>query len=509
MSLVDNGSLKYNEALKLTEQLKREYEDGLVSDEGLIVRFSYLMSDVDLSKEYDLFFENISMTGDLCPHCHQPVNMTDNYCMVCGCNISDEKFLDYDKVLEEIKKSNDNVIDLRGDAFDEFINSSDDDEFIAISDELNRKLFEIYKNNDEKAFRELLKEYPIGISEISEIANLEDRAIVDLSHYFQGEGASYIQNYFASCRIIDMDKPVKKHLLNENTTPERKPTYSTRMALLELKKNPNLEEALDKADINIEKDSLKKLLFDYGFIESKTFGEDFWVNVYKNYKVTELKEILRKNHLKVSGNKVDLVLRVKENHLFSEFGENEFQLTEEADHILNGSEWIETYKQCLDYFDFDELENYMIENRSAGFIQNTINYLNQHLKIAYRRKDFHRLHDVFSAKAIFYLFEDEFKKALTEELHLYMLRLNPIFLSSEELESYEAIMHSNINNIAVLSSLSNIHNLKKIFNKTWSHMEFENRLISKKISLKYLNRAMDGEYFDELSLEISDRYFKN
>ncbi len=41
-----------------------------------------------------------------------------------------------------------------------------------------------------------------------------------------------------------------------------------------------------------------------------------------------------------------------------------------------------------------------------------------------------------------------------------------------------------LNNITVLSALSNISNLKKIFNKTWSHMKFKNRIVSKKISLR-------------------------
>ena len=151
----------------------------------------------------------------------------------------------------------------------------------------------------------------------------------------------------------------------------------------------------------------------------------------------------------------------------------------------------------------------MMEHNSIDFIQNAINYLNEHLKIAYQRKDFHRLHDVFSAKSFLYLHNEEFKKALTEELHLYMLRLNPIFLSPEELESYEAIEYSNINNIGILSIFANTHNLKKIFNKTWSHMKFKDRLISKKMSLKYLNRAVGGEDLDELSWEISEKYFKN
>lgn len=65
-----------------------------------------------------------------------------------------------------------------------------------------------------------------------------------------------------------------------------------------------------------------------------------------------------------------------------------------------------------------------------------------------------------------------------------------------------------LNNITVLSALSNISNIKKIFNKTWSHMKFKNRLVSKKISLRCLNRACGGEDLDELSAEIADVYFE-
>ena len=65
-----------------------------------------------------------------------------------------------------------------------------------------------------------------------------------------------------------------------------------------------------------------------------------------------------------------------------------------------------------------------------------------------------------------------------------------------------------MNNIKVLMHLAGIHNLKKIFNKTWSYMKFEKRLVPKKIALGYLNRALDGEDGDELSYEIAGKYFR-
>ena len=508
-SLIDEGILDESEALKLTQQLKKDYEDGIVADEGLLTRMFYLMNGADLREDTDLFLDNISRTGELCPYCYQQVNRSDSFCRICGCNISDGSLLDYDNVISEITRNDDNVLDLRGDKFDDFMNDilkEEDDEIITATDELNAKLVEIYKNNDEEGFKKLIEEYPIEITEISEIAGFEDRLVVDLSSCFSGCDADYLKNYYVSCLLIDMDKPVKKHALNENT--ERSyPSYNIHWILKELNENPNIDDAFKNADITMDEDSLKKLIFTHGLAESRQFGDDFWVMVYNNYKVAELKEILRNNGLKVSGNKMDLTRRVEENCLYAEFDENEFKLTRKGEELLKGTQWVELYDKYMDYFDLDDFEGYMMKNKTCSFIQNAINYLDEHQKIGSRNNDFHRLHDAFSAKALIYIHNEEFKKALMAELQLYILRMNPIYLTSDEMKSYEPLIFSNIGNINILSYLANISNLKKTFSNAWKQMQLNPMLISKKMCLRYLNRVLDGEDLDDVSSEIANKYF--
>ena len=503
---VKDGLISESDAVKLIDKLKKEYDSGIVKDEGLIIRLLYLLNGYDLSEDTELFLKNISKTTDLCPYCYQPVSPLDSYCEMCGCDISDGRLLDCDKVISEISQKDPNIVDLRhlksGEAFNKYPPL---EESSLSQDEITECLVEFYKNNDEEGFKNFIKENPIGITDISQIENLEEGVFVDLSSHMSCGEAEYVKNYYPSAKITDRVN-ASRHVLNEDKT-QKGPTYSLRMTLLELEKNPNLSRALDSADINIDRDYLVDCLFKYNLIESKKFGEDFWIMVYRNYKVVELKDVLRKNDLKVSGNKMDLVLRLQENNMYSPFGEEDFQITENGEEVLRATSWIDAYDNSMECFDRDDFERYVGEYRESSFIQNQLNYLNQHLKIAYRENDFSRLHDVFSAKAMIYVYDEDFKKALIEELQLYMLRLNPVFLSSPEMESYQAFQLSNMNNILVLSQLAGIHNLKKIFSKTWSYMQFKKRLVSKKECLKYLNRAIGGENLEDLSCEIADKYF--
>lgn len=505
VSLIDGEVVDEDEASRIIRRLKEEYDEGIVSDEGLLTRLGYLIDGTDLSQIDELFLENISRTTDLCPCCRQPVSRSDSYCVTCGCDISDGDLLDYEEVMAEIVQANDNVIDLRGQDTGRYLDTGD----IPLSgdDEIFDMLYEIYEKNDTEAFEELKKVYPFEITDITEIADLEDRTVIDLSSFFLDEDVTYMKNYHSSCRIVDRMKPRRLHRLRE-TDDLKNPTYSVRMALLELKGNPNLEGALESADIRICGDEVKRLLFENDLIESRTFGEDFWLHVYQNYLVVELKEILRKNSLKVSGNKLELALRLRDNDMYHEFGEDEFQLTENGEFLLAATQWIEIYDEFMDDFDLDDIQNYL-KGKSGNFMQNAMGYLDEHIKIGYRRGDFGRLHDAFSSKAMLHVYWEDFKGALVEELKLFMLRINPIYLSVDDLESYEAIMFSNLNNIIVLMHMTNTHNLKKMFNRTWGLMKFEKRLLAKKVSLRYLVRALDGEDFDELSHEIADRYFRN
>lgn len=157
LGLVDDSIITLERAFEIKDQLKREYDNNMVTLDGLQTRLRYLVNDEDLSKDTELFLDNIRETNMLCPYCYQPVSPTFKSCKICGYNISDNDLLDYDKVIEDLIKSGENIVDLRTGHSD-----SQDDYILEI-------LKEIYESGDEDAFNEIREEYDLDFESIDDL----------------------------------------------------------------------------------------------------------------------------------------------------------------------------------------------------------------------------------------------------------------------------------------------------------------------------------------------------
>ena len=317
-----------------------------------------------------------------------------------------------------------------------------------------KQLAKAYKNKDKKLFKSLNKRYGLGIDSIEQIPLVENRPCIDLSMFYEEGDAIYMKNYCTSRFITDMDESVPKHMFNEDRF--NIVTYSMFIyeVLSELPNNPNLDEAISQFDFELEDKIVKDILVSNGFVELKNNGDAF--------------------------------------------------VTDYGEMRLFAVNWVGFYKLCLDYFHFYDFEEYMNQYDTGDVVENAHNYLNENLKIAYKRHDFSRLHDVFASKAIVHVSQKEFEQALFNELKLYIVKLNPIYLSDDDLKDYKAIEYPNVNNLDVLSDLAEI-DVADIFDKCLNELEIDKILISKDDALSYLNRAWDGEELDELSSEIYDK----
>lgn len=318
------------------------------------------------------------------------------------------------------------------------------------------KLVKAYRENDVELFDELNNEYSLGIPSIDQVELVEDRPTFDLSRFYENYDAQYMKNYTTSRFIINMEA-LPKHILNEPEINIVSFSYMIFHVLTQLETNPKIDEILDNVELNLPGDFARDLLESKGFVVIYPDGTA--------------------------------------------------DITDYGYYRLSGVNWVGFYEQFLDYFDFDDFERYMKENDTGSVIQNSLNYLDEHLKIAYDKKEFDRLHNVFSSKAMVYLNDNEFKKALIAELKIFTLKLNPIYLDKIDTESYSAIEYPNINNISELYDLAEVKSLKGIFYKAWMNVELEEMLMSKEEAYEYLKRAFDGEVLDELSKEVADKYF--
>ena len=86
-SLIDDAHVTYSKALEIKEQIREEYEAGMILNESLLIRLAYLFE-----KPQE---PTIKSHSDKCPYCDMPIDNHDKFCHFCGINLSynpDEMF---------------------------------------------------------------------------------------------------------------------------------------------------------------------------------------------------------------------------------------------------------------------------------------------------------------------------------------------------------------------------------------------------------------------------------
>lgn len=98
-SLIDDAHVTYTNALEIKQQIKEEYEAGMILNESLLIRLAYLF---DKPTE-----PTIKSHSDTCPYCGMPIDDHDKFCHFCGINLNYDPDEMFDSLLETIKSSND------------------------------------------------------------------------------------------------------------------------------------------------------------------------------------------------------------------------------------------------------------------------------------------------------------------------------------------------------------------------------------------------------------------
>lgn len=102
-TLIDDAHVTYAKALEIKEQIREEYEAGMILNESLLIRLAYLFN---IPEEPTLITHD-----ETCPYCNMPLDSHDKYCHYCGINLSYNADEIENNLIDSINQFDNNIND--------------------------------------------------------------------------------------------------------------------------------------------------------------------------------------------------------------------------------------------------------------------------------------------------------------------------------------------------------------------------------------------------------------
>lgn len=400
-ALANQLDISKEEALNIQNQLIDEYEVGKVKDEGLFRRMIFLCnSELDMNNIHKIsLFMN---KKDACPYCGLDLDKTNTCCNICGYNLEYEGDEDEEIITEEEAK--------------EFMT-----DILVNMGKLDKETADLLFNSENN-----VSYYEDG----NIITNFDDSIdFLELNEdEDEDEDDDFMDEFGEICYRLD---------------PSHNCTWDTHdiclyKSLEDLYHFPgNIEDIIKEQTEEYDYDDNEKIfdeLVNNGYI-TKYLIPEYWENTAQNIKKKDLQDILRHNDLKISGNKNDLVKRIKENVNLEEIEFNSIDSFNYIDYTIYlttplGVEFLDSHKyiSLFDYplyeYHYEEYKKF-IEDKD-DYIQATIEFLELHVKIALKKEDsFEYLDHLKNQEYIYDKYNDEVNhfKSL---VRLFIAYLNPI-----------------------------------------------------------------------------------
>ena len=251
---------------------------------------------------------------------------------------------------------------------------------------------------------------------------------------------------------------------------------------------------------------LRDSSFEDDFLTHRACKEN-WHDFSKDLMEWEIKEFLESHGKDSSGTKISLIQKIAESDLpLEEFISEKTFLSKKAYGFLKEYEWIQFYLDNLNYFDFLDFEDYLITH-TGSFEEISLNYLDEHIVIALKSLDFEYIIRTYSAKAVILHEMGNLDDALTCDMRILHLNMNPICLDERFYPGHIPLVPQNITFLKEDKSEFGEERIFESFEDNWNFMGFNSLIIPKDKVWKYLITALNSKYQNHGSRKIREKFF--
>lgn len=230
---------------------------------------------------------------------------------------------------------------------------------------------------------------------------------------------------------------------------------------------------------NISNIDLRQFMHKKGYITYDVL-ESGWSEEGQEFSVSELKNILLKNNIKQSGNKTELIERIKSNISLTKIKSKVPKITELGFQFKEDCKTILYHNKYLKNYVYEEFEEFFASSEKTSINEITLDFLNQHIEKAINLKKHNQLIDSIKLQSQLYSNLQDIEEFLRLELKLFFINLNMLFIDNVYYDFYNPIEESTFNTLRKLR-----------YEYDFEEMFFIISLIYQEFDEKYLHLTLD------------------
>ncbi|WP_292473212.1 SAP domain-containing protein [Methanosphaera sp.] len=230
---------------------------------------------------------------------------------------------------------------------------------------------------------------------------------------------------------------------------------------------------------NISNIDLRQFMYKKGYITYDVL-ESSWSEEGQEFSVSELKNILLKNNIKQSGNKTELIERIKSNISLTKIKSKVPKITELGFQFKEDCKTILYHNKYLKNYVYEEFEEFFASSEKTSINEITLDFLNQHIEKAINLKKHNQLIDSIKLQSQLYSNLQDIEEFLRLELKLFFINLNMLFIDDVYYDFYNPIEESTFNTLRKLK-----------YEYDFEEMFFIISLIYQEFDEKYLHLTLD------------------